>query len=150
MSTLTFRKILGQELAPFNEETAQWIETKIKNGEVFEVKKPKKIRNPRFHRRFFQMLNYAFRNLPEYLNFPNLESFRKSVIISSGYFEPVQTFIYNQETKKQDLVEIRQAKSMSFSSMDEREFRELYNSVHATLCSVYGFHDDEYFVINLM
>lgn len=84
-------------------------------GEVCEVE-IKKARNYLNHRRFFAMLKLGYENQDM---FDNFGWFREWIMIKSGIFESRNTpdgFIYR-------------AKSISFSNMDELEFRELYKSV---------------------
>lgn len=86
-------------------------------------------RNPRFHRKFFALLQVGFdawepprvrkswRGLPVQKNF---ERFRADVTIAAGYFE--QTF--NLKGKLQ-----LEPKSIKFSKMEEPEFETLYSAV---------------------
>ena len=104
------------------------------NEELLEALKPgeykaviTKPRNIKFHRKFFALLNFAFEQWdPDslyYKNQPvqkNLDRFRKDITILAGYGNPVINL-------KED-VRI-EAKSISFASMDEVEFDELYNQV---------------------
>lgn len=85
------------------------------DGEIMEVT-VKKARNYRNHKRFFAMLKLGFENQDQ---FDNFGWWREWLLIKSGIFESLNTpdgFIYR-------------AKSLSFSNMDEVEFRELYKSV---------------------
>lgn len=99
---------------------------KVKTGEAYfyEVKKP---RNYKFHRKFFALIKLVFDNQERY---SNMEYLRKDLIICSGYYD-----------KRYDLhgVEVYEAQSLSFSSMDEDEFSELYNSVVDTICREFNF-----------
>lgn len=100
---------------------------KLKLNEVYEVE-IRQVRNYEFHKKYFSLINTAW----EYLNETqqqvfgnNKDKFRKSVEITAGHFEPV----YSIEKKSYE----HHAKSISFSKMDEFEFRELYNSVRHVL-----------------
>jgi len=91
--------------------------------------KVSKLRNPKFHRKYFALLNYAF----EYWEPPesgieingehiqaekNFDRFRKDVAIGCGFY----TLVVNIKN------EVRaEAKSISFSSMDDIEFGQLYD-----------------------
>lgn len=93
-------------------------------GEVCEVE-IKKSRNYKNHKRFFAMLKLGFENQDQ---FDNFNWFREYVLIKSGNFDSCQTpdgFMYR-------------AKSISFSNMDELEFRELYKSVSQVIIDLCG------------
>lgn len=102
---------------------------KLEVGEMFnfEVKFP---RNWKFHKKFMQLLHYAFdmwepqRNHKSYRGQPvtkNFESFRADITILAGYYE--QTFdVANNKFKLLPM-------SISFAKMDDAEFERLYNAV---------------------
>lgn len=87
----------------------------------------KKMRNPKFHRKFFALLNIGFdawepgeltnEHGPVEKNF---EQFREDVTILAGYYEQHVRLDGSMRTV---------AKSISFANMDEIEFGKLYNSV---------------------
>jgi len=81
---------------------------------VFEWSKP---RNLKFHKKFFALLNMVYENQEQY---NNIEHLRKDLTISAGYYD----LRYNIEG-----VEVQEAKSISFASMDDVEFSELYNRI---------------------
>lgn len=89
---------------------------KLKLGQVyfFNVKKE---RNPNFHRKFFALVKMVYENQDHY---NNLDKLRKDLIVSAGFYDEHVTFF--GET-------IQEAKSISFSRMEEDEFQELYNRV---------------------
>ncbi len=99
---------------------------KIKLNEVYvyDFKKP---RNYEFHKKFFALVNMVFQNQEQYTN---AEHLRKDLIIESGNYD-----------LRYDLhgVEIKEAKSISFSSMDEIVFSELYNSVIDVIIKYFHF-----------
>ena len=99
---------------------------KIKLNEIYEYEF-KKPRNYNFHKKFFALVNMVFQNQEQYTNFEHL---RKDLIIESGNYD-----------LRYDLlgVEIREAKSISFSSMDEVKFSELYNSVIDVIINYFHF-----------
>ncbi len=103
---------------------------KIKLGEIYEYdyKKP---RNYEFHKKFFGLVNMVFQNQEQYINFEHL---RKDLIIESGNYD-----------LRYDLlgVEIRESKSISFASMDEVQFQELYNSVIDVIVKYFHFEKEE-------
>lgn len=103
---------------------------KIKIGEVYEYEY-KKPRNYRFLKKFFALVNMVFENQEQYTN---VEHLRKDLIIESGNYD-----------LRYDLhgVEIREAKSISFASMSETEFSELYNSVVDVVVTYFHFDKEE-------
>lgn len=86
-------------------------------------------RNPKFHRKFFGLLNFAFdawepdRVRKSYKGRPvakNFDQFREDVLILAGYSE--QTFDLKGNMKLK-------AKSISFAKMDDAEFEQVYSAV---------------------
>jgi len=79
-----------------------------------------KITQPRnliFHKKFMALIQMVFQNQEHYNNFDKL---RKDLIVDAGFFDE-HTSIWG---------EIKQeAKSISFASMGEAEFQELYDRV---------------------
>lgn len=107
---------------------------KLKIGETYsvEIKKP---RNIQFHRLYFALINCAW----EYQNEGrqkffknNIEIFRKTVEIAAGHCEVVYSI------KLSDWVEV--PKSISFTSMDELEFKELYSRIKDVLFATFLTH----------
>ena len=88
---------------------------KLKIGETYECE----IKNPRnigFHRRFFALINLAHENCS--LDMP-IDAFRRYLTIKAGYFDAYDTpkgVFYD-------------AKSISFGSMSQDEFENLYSRV---------------------
>lgn len=74
-------------------------------------------RNLGLHKKFFALIRMVFQNQEHY---KNMEHLRKDLIISAGFYEERVT-IYGEI--------IQEAKSISFGSMKEDEFQELYNRV---------------------
>lgn len=99
---------------------------KLPLNEVVEVEIKRK-RNIKFHKKFFALINLVFQNQEVYTN---IEHLRKDLIIASGHYE----LRHNIEG-----LEIAEAKSISFSNMDETEFNDLYNSVVDTICKHFHF-----------
>lgn len=88
---------------------------KLKLGQDYEVE----VKNPRnimFHRKFFALLNIGHENTS--LDMP-FESYRRYMIIKAGYFNSYHTpkGIYYEPV------------SISFSSMSQDEFEELYSRI---------------------
>lgn len=103
---------------------------KIKLNEVYvyDFKKP---RNYEFHKKFFALVNMVFQNQEQYTN---IEHLRKDLIIESGNYDLRYDFLG---------VEIKEAKSISFSSMDDIRFSELYNSVIDVIIKYFHFDRQE-------
>lgn len=127
MAEAQFIKQPGGLLRPANQADVETL-AKVANGNLVQVdfKQP---RNPQFHRKFFAMLNFAY----EYWNpepiliegltiapEKNFDRFRKDVLILAGYRHAVVN-IKN---------EVRfEADSISFASMDDMQFQEVYQAV---------------------
>lgn len=87
----------------------------------------KKMRNPKFHRKFFALLNLGFDSFEpvaiEGKHGPiekNFEQFRADVTILAGFYEQAYRLDGTVRTN---------AKSISFGSMSEHEFNKLYSAV---------------------
>ena len=95
---------------------------KLKLGQVYEanIRVP---RNLQFHRKYMKLIRVAWELLGEKAQafFKTTENFRKSMELTAGHSEP----LYNCKTNEF----IQQAKSISFSSMEQDEFEELYERV---------------------
>ena len=89
-------------------------------------------RNPRFHRKFFALLNIGFEAWEPTLTHEghvvekDFEQFRVDVTILAGHY--VQTWTLDGEMRLR-------AKSISFASMDDAEFERVYSSVADVLLS---------------
>lgn len=86
-------------------------------------------RNPKFHRKMFALLNVGFdawepgRKHKTYKGMPvakNFETFREDILILAGFFD--QTFDLHGRMKLR-------AKSISFASLDQAGFEEVYSAV---------------------
>lgn len=118
-------KASGGGLLPVDEQSADVISKwPIGQGVRVDVKR---MRNIRFHRRFFALLNIGFDawepDLPDHNGMPtqkNYERFRKDCIIAAGFYEPVVNL----------KGEVRaEADSISFAAMDDAEFEKVYSAV---------------------
>lgn len=99
---------------------------RIKDGGLVEIDATAK-RNPKFHRKFFALLNLGFDafepKITEYKGHAvqkNFDRFREDVTIAAGHHEI--TAGLNGKPKLE-------AKSISFASMDDEEFARLFTSV---------------------
>ena len=102
---------------------------KLKLGEVYEAE-IKLVRNPKFHRKFFSLLNCAWEYLPEGRRngFRTKENFRRYLTVAAGYCEVFFS------PKLAQWVEI--PKSIEFGKMDDAEFEDLYNGVRGVIDSL--------------
>jgi hypothetical protein len=103
---------------------------KIKVGEE-QIFKTTKQRNPKFHRKFFALINMVFQNQER---FNNMEILRKELIIEAGY--------YTEYTDLHGTVQ-KSAHSISFSNMDEYEFNTVYNKVLDVVCLHFHFDKED-------
>ncbi len=104
---------------------------KLKIGDTYSVE-IKVVRNLDFHRKYFAMISYAweFLNEKETATFKSKDNFRKYLEISAGHCE----VIYHP--RLQEFVEI--PKSISFGSMDNAQFSDLYDRVKDVIFSIIG------------
>lgn len=104
---------------------------KLKIGQTYTVE-IRVARNVDFHRKYFALIAYAWEYLSEreVEAFRTKEGFRKSLEITAGHYEP----IYDLET--QTFVHV--PKSISFGSMDNAEFSDLYGRVKDVIFSIIG------------
>ena len=120
-----FIKMPNNALVPAGDQDAELL-SKIKQGEVVKLKLTR-VRNYLFHKKFFVMLNLGFDYWEPSGSFnkwgvvpeKNFDRFRKDVIVLAGYYEA--TYRLNGDTRIE-------AKSISFSNMDETTFEELYSA----------------------
>lgn len=89
---------------------------RIKERDLVEVEL-KKPRNIKFHRKYFALLNTIFEQQEKYTN---RNHFRTDLQIRAGH--------YDEHITDQGEV-IYMPKSISFASMDEHAFSDLYNNV---------------------
>lgn len=105
--------------------------SKIKVGEIYKYKFSKP-RNIRFHRKFFALINLVYQNQEHYTN---AEHLRYDLTIESGF--------YDIRVNKFTGEEIKVAKSISFASMDEVTFSDLYNKFLTTVVRVFGWDGED-------
>lgn len=103
---------------------------KLKPEEIYqcEIKQP---RNLKFHRKFFSLINMLFENQERY---NNPERLRKDLIIEAGYYD--EWVDLNGEVRQE-------AKSISFASMTEEEFGNLYSSVIDVIVQYFNFNKQD-------
>lgn len=117
-------------LVPFGDDDYDQ-KKKLKIGETYNVE-IKVVRNVDFHRKYFALISYAweFLNENEVERFRDKDNFRKYVEIAAGHCE----VIYHP--RLQEFVEI--PKSISFGSMDNTAFSDLYKRVKDVIFSIIG------------
>lgn len=104
---------------------------KVPVNEIIKVEY-KKTRNLRFHRKFFALINLVFQNQSVY---SNIDHFRKHLTIASGFYDTTICL----ETG----AEVKEAKSIKFSKMDEIEFSELYSRFIDTVNEYFGIDKED-------
>lgn len=124
MSVVHMTKLPNGTLAP-NDDEAQDCLRKLKVGQDVQVRVTR-TRNYMFHRKWFALLQFAFDQwtphavqtrhgvTPE----KSMDRFRKDVTILAGFYEA--TYRLNGDIRIE-------AKSISFASMSQEEFEELYS-----------------------
>lgn len=125
MSDWQLFKRLDGSFVPSDPQT-QELADKVRVGRVIHGKFSQ-MRNPRFHRKFFALLNFAFDlwepgeidskyGQPE----KNFERFREDVTILAGF--------YHVSIRLDGSTRI-EADSISFANMDQERFESVYNGV---------------------
>lgn len=112
-------KKINEHYEPLGEK-ANLQSLKIKKGETVQIEYWKE-RNVKFHRKYFALLNCAIYHLPEDSRFDqyrDIDYFRKYLLICIGKCDIIVGL-----TGKENYL----PKSISFKTMDETEFKEVYN-----------------------
>lgn len=109
---------------------------KLRIGQVYtaEIKVP---RNYNFHKKFFAMINAGYALLPERAQngFRSVDGFRQYVTVAAGFYDTYYS------PRLREFVEI--PKSISFGSMDEAQFNEVYSRVKDVIFGILGDRVDE-------
>jgi hypothetical protein len=114
----------------FNSDYEKLKESKLKMGEVYEVEIKKK-RNYEFHKKFFALINLCHENQDI---FDYYDDTREYLTIKAGYYRKIMMPNGN--------IQVR-AKSISFATMDEIEFEELYQRVITAACNFIGIEKED-------
>ena len=101
---------------------------KIRDGVTFTAD-VKIVRCPGLHRKYFKMLRVVLHNLPENLGFKSVDSLREELMFRSGYF---------QKFSLTSGEEVYKVQSISFESMDQLQFEEVYNRCFDEACKMLG------------
>ena len=103
---------------------------KIKSGDEVEceIKKP---RNYKFHKKLFALLNLVYQNQEHY---SNIEHLRTDLTIAAGFYDK-RVSVHGEE--------VVEAKSISFASMDEHEFNELYSAIVDQIVKYFHFDRED-------
>ena len=101
----------------------------LKLGETYEVE-VKRPRNYQFHKKFFAMLNVGHANTSMELPF---DTYRRWAVMKAG-------FVKTYHTPRGTLFE---AESISFASMDNQRFEEVYNRVLDVIIKDRGVTEEE-------
>jgi hypothetical protein len=107
-------------LKPIDDEDIRKLK-KIEEGEIV-VAEYKLARNYRFHRKLFALLDLMYSN--DCLELTK-ERYRKEMLICCGHFDTYNSY---------DGSVVREAKSISFASMDEDSFNSLYQDMLQVAC----------------
>lgn len=119
---INFRKEAGGMLIPATDLDADRM-AKFKTGAIYPVE-IKRSRNPDFHGKVFAFFNFCFEHWAGDREFMDeagqFDVFRKHMTVLAGYYD---TF-YNIRG------DVRvEAKSISYSNMEQEEFEQLYNAL---------------------
>ncbi|QQV90515.1 NinB/ Orf homologous recombination mediator [Polaribacter phage Freya_1] len=103
---------------------------KLKAGVHFECEIKKK-RNYEFHKKYFALINMLFDNQERY---NNVDDLREDLTIEAGFY-----------TKRENIKgeSIKKADSVSFASMDEFKFNELYNKTLDVIVKYFNFNKQD-------
>ena len=111
------------KLSPATSEDKEKFD-KLPSGEPFQIEW-KRQRNPKFHRKFWALMQFAWENKPESMDshFPTSKNvpdeFRGEIIMRAGYFIEYTNFKGVKDYKP---------KSIAFDKMNQDEFEELYSA----------------------
>lgn len=166
MAQLSFIKSSNDTLIPATPDTRDYLHSKVKLGDMLTADF-KKVRNPKFHRLYFSLLNLGFhywtptggaispdekafirgyiKHLAEFVEqgqtltwfaagylrkvraqradrvtlLKSFEAFRRWTVIEAGFYK---------EMVMPDGLVVREPESISFASMDETKFAEVYKA----------------------
>lgn len=114
------KKQFGKLIPVYNSDGEALKDCKLKEGETYEVEIRKK-RNPKFHRKYFALINLCYDNQSQ---FDSIDDLRDYITCKSGYYDRIPT----------PDGEMIKPKSIKFSKMDNIEFDKLYQATITTIC----------------
>ena len=122
-------------LIPYSEDDEEKF-GRIPKGKCVEIS-ISSARNPGHHRKYFKLIDTAWSYQPEAVRefYKNKEVFRKSLELCAGHCELAWDFKFER------FVEI--PKSISFNSMSQEEYAELYDKVMGIIVSRFLVHLDD-------
>lgn len=109
-------------LYPYDDQAADLL---MKKSGTFSLD-IKIARNPHFHRYVFKMLQIMYDMVDESLGF---DPWRRALTVKAGYYTPIG---------HADGSVMVVPDSLSFENMDQEEFRECWNNIHAAFVEKYG------------
>jgi hypothetical protein len=112
---MRFIVLPGGAVVPEDDATLAAVQ-KFRNGDVIHADF-KKARNPRFHRKYFALLNFAYDHW-EAEQEKSFEQFREDLTILAGYYD--KRFRLNGDM-------VLRPRSIKFGNMDDIEFERLYS-----------------------
>lgn len=118
----------GYYLVPADQESLKIIK-KLSKDITYEVNL-RQYRNILLHRKFFAMVKIGYDNTEIDMPF---DAYRKYMIIKAGYYDAYHT-------GKGVMIE---AKSISFGSMSEEEFKDVYTRVRTKVAEDIAITDEE-------
>lgn len=130
-------KQAGGALLPASELEAEKLK-KFKNNEMYTIEL-KNSRNPQFHRKVFQFMNFCFEHWisdNEYLNEQGqLDVMRDNMTVLTGAYK--KYYNLNGEVRIE-------ADSWAFASMTQEEFEKLYNAlIQVAMHKIFVTNDQE-------
>ena len=122
-----FTKVRGGMVPSFDEDE-RWL-AKKKTGALLEldIKEP---RNGKLHRKWWALANYLAEHSDR---FPTAEHASKYMLIRLGYCTQIAAYQYISSPKH---LPIQIADSISFASMDDDTFSEMYSKACDLLCEI--------------
>lgn len=126
---LLVKKQFNKLIPVYNSDLDNLKMCKLKEGEIYEVEIKKK-RNYEFHKKYFALINLCFDNQEQ---FETLDVLRDYLTCKAGYYTKIST--PDGEMIKPD--------SISFSSMDEIKFQELYSNTINVICKFLDIQTDD-------
>lgn len=121
-------QVSNNKLIPvYDSDNEQIYKLKAKKEYKFVVTAP---RNYKFHKKLFALLNLGFQNSEHSMNFDEFRAFK---IMQAGYYKRIVT----------EKGEFFLPESISFASMDDLEFEQLYSKMIDVMIKTLGCTSEE-------